>query len=569
MNENQDRQAGSDRIHAVASGTDELVHYERSAAGSDDPRVVLALREYVIALEAGQKPNRQEFLAGHTDIAGALAECLAGLELVYEAAPQLQQSASSVANGSEEFQPLAPLGDYRILREIGRGGMGVVYEAEQLSLGRRVALKVLPFAAAMDPKQLQRFKNEAQSAAHLHHTNIVPVHSIGCERGVHYYAMQYIDGDPLDRVIQTLRRQQRLQSPAAQPEPANPPTAAYAVAPPASISPSAVTAQPVQAALSTEQSITSREYFQSIARLGIQAAEALDHAHQQGILHRDIKPANLLLDVRGNLWITDFGLARFQSDTRLSMTGDLVGTLRYMSPEQALAKRVVVDHRTDIYSLGVTLYELLTLEPPFHGSDREELLRQVAFEEPRPPRRVNKRIPAELETIVLKAIEKNPADRSATAQELADDLRCFLEDKPIRAKRPALVQRAMKWSRRHRSVVWAAGLLLVLVMIGSGVGTLLIARERDVAQANYQRAEDNLEVAYQVLDEIYLEQAETRLPQEQALTPKDRQFLEKALGFYEHFAQQEGSDPRAREQTALAYLRVAGIQRQLGSIALR
>src|SRR5205823_4191214 len=149
------------------------------------------------------------------------------------------------------------------------------------------------------------------------------------------------------------------------------------------------------------------------AHLGIQAAEALEHAHQQGVIHRDIKPANLLLDARGNVWITDFGLAHFQS-AGLTMSGDLMGTLRYMSPEQALAQRVVIDHRTDVYSLGATLYEMLTLEPVFAGRDRQELLRRIAFEEPKSPRRLSKSIPAELETIVLKAMEKNPADRYAT-----------------------------------------------------------------------------------------------------------------------------------------------------------
>src|SRR4029453_6520441 len=174
-------------------------------------------------------------------------------------------------------------------------------------------------------------------------------------------------------------------------------------------------------AFSTEHAAGGREYFRSVARLGVQAAEAPDHAHQLGIVHRDVKPANLLVDAGGHLWVTDFGLAQMQKDAGLTMTGDLVGTLRYMSPEQALAQRVVIDHRTDLYSLGATLYELLTLQPTFDGKDRQELLRQIAFEEPRPPRRLNKAVPAELETIVLKALEKNPADRYATAQELADD----------------------------------------------------------------------------------------------------------------------------------------------------
>jgi tetratricopeptide (TPR) repeat protein len=202
----------------------------------------------------------------------------------------------------------------------------------------------------------------------------------------------------------------------------------------------------------------------------VQAAEALEHAHQLGIVHRDIKPANVLVDGRGNLWITDFGLAHCQSQAGLTMTGDLVGTLRYMSPEQALAKRVVVDHRTDVYSLGATLYELLTLEQAFSGRDRQELLRQIAFDEPRPPRRLNRAIPRELETIVLKAMEKNPANRYGTAQELADDLERWLKDEPIRARRPTLVQRARKWCRRHRPVAtslataFVAAVVLAVVM---------------------------------------------------------------------------------------------------------
>ncbi len=212
-----------------------------------------------------------------------------------------------------------------------------------------------------------------------------------------------------------------------------------------------------------------REHFRRMAEWALQAAEALDCAHQAGVVHRDIKPGNLLLDGSGRLWVTDFGLAHVQQgEASLTATGDLVGTLRYMSPEQALAKRVPIDHRTDVYSLGASLYELLTLRPAFTGSDRQELLRQIAFEEPMRPRRIDKAIPAELETIVLKALEKNPADRYGTAQELADDLRRWLDDKPIRARRPSLAQRMRKWARRHKPLVAATGVLLMaLLLLGS------------------------------------------------------------------------------------------------------
>jgi serine/threonine protein kinase/Flp pilus assembly protein TadD len=415
------------------------------------------VEEYRALLRAGGSPDRPAFLARYPELAAALAECLDAVEFIEAAGPGLPSAAQAHAGAPPEadWQPSVPLGDYRIVREVGRGGMGVVYEAEQMSLGRRVALKVLPFASTLDPRQLQRFKNEAQAAAGLHHTHIVPVFATGCERGVHYYAMQFIDGQTVAALIAGLRA-----GPAAPPlSRADAPTGPDLPTPPLD-------------AASTPPFVRGPAFFRTVAALGVQAAEALDHAHQLGVVHRDVKPANLLVDGRGELWVTDFGLAHCQSQAGLTLSGDLVGTLRYMSPEQALAKRVVVDHRTDVYSLGATLYELLTLEPAFAGTDRQELLRQIAFEEPRPPRRLNRAIPAELETIVLKAVEKEPARRYATAQELADDLRRFLEDRPIQARRPTLVQRARKWSRRHKAVVWSAAIcsLLAVAAVGGSVG---------------------------------------------------------------------------------------------------
>jgi serine/threonine protein kinase/WD40 repeat protein len=445
-----------------------------SAAASEDDQVIGAMHEYLAALEAGHRLDRAEFLARHAAIAGELADCLEGLEFVHAASPHLSDPRGATALAPSSSEGLAaelPLGDFRIVREVGRGGMGVVYEAIQLSLGRRVALKVLPFVATLDGRQLQRFKNEAHAAAQLHHTNIVPVYAVGCERGVHYYAMQFIDGQTLAELIDELRQLAGLDAPAR------------------SAAGAAEAATPVAAALVTERSAKNPAFFRTAARLGRQAAEALEHAHQLGVVHRDIKPANLLVDPRGHPWITDFGLAQVQSDTKLTLTGDLVGTLRYMSPEQALAKQVAIDHRTDVYSLGATLYELVTLEPLFAGADRQELLRQIAFEEPRPPRRLNKAVPAELETIILKAVEKNPADRYATAQELADDLERFLKDESIRAKRPSLFQRARKWARRHQSIVWSAVVATVVVLL---LAVAMLALTNVRTREEKKRTEDAL-----------------------------------------------------------------------------
>lgn len=370
---------------------------ETAAPEGPPSELVAILDQFIEDLQAGRRPDRARLLAEHPALATHLEACLAGIEFVH--------GATAAEPGDD--QP-ALLGEFRIVRELGRGGMGVVYEAEQQSLRRRVALKVLRFGVVADPEAMQRFQREAETVARLHHTNIVPIFAVGCERGVHFYAMQLIDGRSLADVQ--------------------------------------AEAQNVNRVLAAEE----------VARWGLQAAEALWHAHHRGVIHRDIKPSNLLLDREGIVWLTDFGLAKRADEVTMTVSGALMGTPRYMSPEQAEAVRRPVDHRTDLYSLGATLYELATGQPLFNATTTHGLLAQILTEEPPRPRTLRAGIPRDLETVILTCLAKDPARRYKTAQALADDLRAVLDGRPIQARRAPWTERLARSIRKHQKAVKVA-----------------------------------------------------------------------------------------------------------------
>ena len=567
-----------------------LLHRSASTRGIDRESVLDdVLEEVANRLQAGEPVDRAAILAKYPEHAESLLRLLPAVEVMAEFGVSASRlAARGVPPGVGPFENgLGELGDFRILREIGRGGMGVVYEAEQISLGRRVALKVLPFAAALDSHQLQRFKTEAQAAAQLHHTNIVPVYCVGCERGVHYFAMQYIEGQTLAQAISERRRSETPPS-AIPPSPLvgeggpkgrmgrewdRPHSAAQ---PSSECGARAESSVPRSSA--PMPSASSREYFRAAAELGIQAAEALDHAHKFGIVHRDIKPANLLLDIHGNLWITDFGLARLQDDGGLTITGDLLGTLRYMSPEQALAKRGYLDHRTDIYSLGATLYELVTLHPAIDGQDRQEVLRKIAQDEPTPPRRLNSSIPRELETILLKAMNKEPGSRYSTAQELADDLYRVLVHEPIRARRPSAFEKVSKWVRRHPSIVIATLATLLTTAFILAIAIILVVREQAAAQEALKRLRDEQEnatrfaataktqseraglrsgVALQSAESMLLRLSDGSLPNTPQIQELRRSFGEHAQSTIEGFIDASDRDPDVLAESVGAYHHLA------------
>jgi serine/threonine protein kinase/formylglycine-generating enzyme required for sulfatase activity len=499
--------------------------------------------EFAARYRRGERPSLQEYIDRYPELADDIREffpTLVEMEQVKDdrRAP-VEQPASHALPTPER------LGDFRIIREIGRGGMGVVYEAEQVSLGRHVALKVLPKQLLTDAKTKRRFEREARAAAKLHHTNIVPVFGVGEHEGLPYYVMQFIRGLGLDEVLEELQRLQpgkpgsgsipgptggelrvsrkdvsaadvarslltgRL-TPESEEEDEAPAARVDATVdhdPNAAAGPVSDAGPPSPGRLSDTFSLSSssvvlpgtgREsgqkqltYWQSVARIGIQVADALEYAHRQGILHRDTKPSNLLLDTTGTVWVTDFGLAKANDQQDLTHTGDILGTLRYMPPEAFDGKS---DARGDVYALGLTLYELLAFRPAFDEKERNRLIKQVTTAEPARLDRLNRAVPRDLVTIVHKAIERDPARRYPSASELGADLKRFLDDEPIQARRQTQFERYCRWARHNPGIAALSGVLAAVLVLVT-VASLLAAghfnqlreneaqKERDARQA--------------------------------------------------------------------------------------
>ncbi len=581
-----------------------------------DPVEELA-EEFIRQHRRGERPSVEDYVQAHPAWSARIRELFPALLLLEGLRSDSRLAPEGHGDGAA---PHERFGDFRVVREIGRGGMGVVYEAVQESLGRRVALKVLPGSYSSSARALERFRREAQAAARLHHTNIVSVFGVGEHGGRHFYVMQCIEGRSLDCVLAELAGQRdegSQPSSAAQCGTAADPTedfvgadvaravvrggfelgssrgggsrdeapswSAAASLPDGRSAGSAPAAVPRQVAGGR---LFSAAYWRSVAGIGVQLAAALHYAHKQGTLHRDVKPGNVILDGQGTAWITDFGLAKVLDQDDLTHPGDVVGTLRYMAPEQLDGEH---DARSDVYSLGLTLYELLTLRPAFTETSRRKLLRQVSQQDAPRPRSLNPSIPRDLETIVLKAMAREPEGRYQTAGELTEDLERFLTDRPILARRASPVEHAWRWCRRNPALAAssaAALVLLVALAAGASFGyvrrTQALAREsllREEAQQQRRRAEANLRLAAEAFDEVFSKLTgapEARMlggPEESlwyggagpaAVSPKDMALLESLLEFYDRFARENRDDQRWQHETALAFRRVADIQMLLG-----
>lgn len=385
------------------------------------------LAHYVDRLNAGERLDPHQILA---------EQPFRGAELLEEIEAFMAVHPSSAA-----AQPLGTLGDYTLRRQVGRGGMGVVYDAWQHSMDRRVALKVLPMAVAADNRTFLRFMREARTAGQLNHPNVVQVHAMGVAEKTPYYAMEFVEGETLAQILARSRN--------------------------------------AELAATTPFGASREEvaFYLNVAKAFAEVADGLQHAHARGVTHRDIKPSNLILDLQGRLRILDFGLAHLEGQESITASGDLVGTVQYMSPEQAQVRKLSIDHRTDIYSLGATLYEALTSCPPFRGKSHQDTLSQIIQRAPIEPRKINPRVPRDLETIVLKCLRKDPADRYGTAEALSQDLRRFVRGDAIEARPQSKWERTARWIRTHRHTIAVA---LTLIVLGACAAGLLV-KERIAA----------------------------------------------------------------------------------------
>ena len=519
-----------------------------------DPLEQLA-DEFASRLRSGETPSISEFTTRYPQYAEEIEELFPTVAAMEQYRSQEESDRRAGFRSGHSGIP-EHLGDFRIVREVGRGGMGIVYEAEQMSLARHVALKVLPKHALLLEKDRRRFEREAQTAANLHHTHIVPVFGTGEHDGLNYYVMPLIDGVGLDEFIRDLQGKHGPQ-------------------------------------------VLGTDHWSYVARVGIQAADALDYAHRHGTLHRDVKPSNLLVDKNGDVSVADFGLARAIESVGASPSSEIVGTPRYIAPEQL---RGSAEARSDLYSLGLTLYELLTLQPAFEESTTQ--LHDLAPQNrPQPvrPRTLNPTIPRDLETIIVKCLEDEPQRRYHDAAALREDLQRFQEGRPIRARHVTWIERSARWCRRNPALASVSGIatiLLIAVALTALTGHLRTRKAYAETSVALRRAKATSLVALEALDDIYLQLSPDRIwihsgvdargepcvclglrsggdsvaaagrtAMQLHASEESAALLKGLLTCYDRLAEQAGDTAQVQLQSAIACRRIGDIYQLLGQLA--
>ncbi|MBK6940040.1 MAG: serine/threonine protein kinase [Planctomycetes bacterium] len=442
------------------------------------------------------------------------------------------------------------LGEFRLLRRLGGGGMGVVFLAEQPSLKRRVALKVIRPEHLYFPGAKQRFQREAEAVARLHHPNIVPIHVVGEEKGLPYYAMDVVQGCSLAQVIDQFKDRD-----------------------PAELTGADFVGAIAAAALIPSEQVVPSAFGHSWTECGLrviaQVAQALAHAHERGVLHRDLKPSNVMVTIDGRALLLDFGLAALTGETRLTKSGSQLGSLTYMAPE-ACWQDGVVDARSDVYSLGVTLYELLTLRPPYQAPDIAHLQAAIVGGAFPPIRGINRAVPWDAETVCHKAIDVEPTRRFVSAAEFHDDLRAVLELRPIRAARPYPWQLARRFARRHPARALSVAALCVALVLGPLVYGFVQRRtnerlrdERNRTELERQRAEESLQIALDAVERLQFRFGNDLLTDVPGSERLREELLNEALSLYAKVAEQSADDSRLRLSKARTERRRGDVLSQL------
>ncbi len=599
---------------------------ENSNPVQGDPEILeRVVHEFTQRLRSGEHPSIAEYQEKYPALQSELEDLLASVAMIEQLKPNASAATSSRSN-LDEFSALKQIGSYTIVGELGRGGMGIVFEAIHESLGRRVAIKVMPTPLVNREKHVERFEREAKAAAKLHHTNIVSVHGAGEGDGFHYYVMDWVDGRALNEVVARLADSESIVNSlstqrADETRLENPTSATLAISEGMQDSLSEFTVgtavdpkQGAEKADGRESKLDSR-HFRWAARISANIADALSYAHQAKILHRDIKPSNIILDRKGVVWITDFGLAKDSSnEINLTKTGDVIGTPQYLAPESLEGK---YDQRSEVYCLGLTLYELATLQPAYRSGTTAEVIRAIATSSPVSPRKIDSGIPTDLSTIIDKAVARDPGSRYQTADAMRADLLAFVEDRPIAARPPSTLETIVKWGRRNplaAALSAVSALLLMLVAVSATIGYLYTIdaldkeasksaqlaaekleseRQRNAAldarnkaqsfaaemKVQYDRAEANIDVTLEAFDEMFkqvmsrgstsqvssdVEGFEELMGIETTVTRQDAEFLEKLLVFYDRFANQNAENESLMAESARAFRRAANIHQLVG-----
>ena len=550
-----------------------------------------AVEEFTHRLRQGQRPSIVEYKERYPSVAEEIEDLLTSVAMIEELKNQNTATADSLKKEMKQITRLERIGDYRIIRELGRGGMGVVFEAIHESLGRRVAIKVMPNRTFDDEKYLERFKREAQAAANLHHTNIVSVFGIGQAGEHHYYVMEFVDGESLSDILKRLNDlsdANTLDGFDAETKENDAPVFSehQAISEFDRQAPSKV---------SLKKFDSPRERFLWSARIGAQLADGLAYAHGLDILHRDIKPANLLIDKHETVWLTDFGLVKNIAHQTITKTGDIIGTPQYMAPESFDGS---YDQRSETYCLGLTLYEMATLRPAFENATTPELIRRITTTSPIPPNKIDRKIPRDLNRIIQKSISKEPSYRYQSAADLRDDLRAFLDDRPIAARRISMVENMYRWGRRNplqASLSFFSAAMLLTIAV---VATLALIKNNFLYQQSQERltsakterrataqhrelAERAIDVTVQSVDKLFRSIAfkNSNAPNDfsldgfgdlegvsATLKESDSEILEQMLEFYLEFVgdNRYQSNIQLKTLSALAQRRVANFHHLMG-----